>query len=248
MNKKCFTLPVFLVIPVLIFMLVSCDNGNPSNNNNEETVSDIDGNVYTTVKIGNQIWTVENLKTTKYNDGTDINHTIDNTEWNNDSSGAYCYYSNDSATNAVKYGALYNWYAVGTGKLAPAGWHVPDSADWDTLMNYLIANGYNWDGTTTYNGIAKSMVAKTDWDTSSIEGTPGNDLSLNNSSGFSALPGGYRFNDGDFGYQVSIGFWWSATEYDASDAYSSALVYNNVYLYRSNDNKEYGHSVRLVKD
>ncbi len=159
-------------------------------------IGDIDGNGYHIVKIGNQVWTVENLRTTRYNDGTAIPYVTDNSAWANLSTPGYCYYGNDSAANAVKYGALYNWHAVNTGKLAPEGWHVPTDAEWDTLQNYLIANGYNWDGTTTGNKIAKSMAAKTDWNSSSTAGAPGNDVQSNNSSGFSALPGGYRYNNG----------------------------------------------------
>ncbi len=213
-----------------------------------DSVADIDGNVYHIVKIGNQSWTVENLRTTRYNDGASIPHITDNTSWINDSSGAFCYYNNDSATNAVKYGALYNWYAVNTGKLAPAGWHVPDSADWDILQNFLIANGYNWDGTTTGNKIGKSMAAKTDWASSSTSGAIGNDLTKNNMSGFSALPGGYRGTNGN---SVGIGQysdWWSTTEHNASNANYCNLNYLNDHLGGTYLVKECGFSVRLVKD
>jgi len=212
------------------------------------TVTDIDGNVYQTVKIGNQVWTVENLRTTRFNDGAAIPEVTDNSAWSNLTTPGYCYYSNDSAANAVKYGALYNWYTVNTGKLAPAGWHVPTDAEWDTLQNYLIANGYNWDGTTTGNKIAKSMSAKTDWNLSSTAGTPGNDMQSNNSSGFSALPGGCRLNYGSFNSQGNYGLWWSATEYLASYAYYRYLFYVSGDLNRHNYNKEYGFSVRLVRD
>jgi len=106
---------------------------------------------------------------------------------------------NNNTTNAdsiKKYGALYDWYAASptnVKKIAPAGWHVPSDAEWDTLQNYLTAKGYNRDGTTTGNKIEKALAAKTDWVTYSTNGTIGSDLSKNNSSGFSALPGGYRF-------------------------------------------------------
>ena len=115
----------------------------------DSTVKDADGNVYTTVKIGNQVWTVENLRTTKYNDGSAIPLVTDSAAWVNLTTPGYCYYNNTTNADSIKkYGALYNWYAVDTKKLAPAGWHVPTDAEWDTLQNYLIANGYNWDGTT----------------------------------------------------------------------------------------------------
>src|SRR4030043_168747 len=127
------------------------------------TVTDADGNVYQTVKIGNQVWTVENLRTTKYDDGSAIPLVTDSAAWAALTTPGFCYYNNTTnADNIKKFGALYNWHAVNTKKLAPKGWHVPTEAEWITLENYLIANGYNWDGTKTENKIAKSMAAKTD--------------------------------------------------------------------------------------
>ena len=160
-----------------------------------------------------------------------------------------CWYDNDSASNHATFGILYNWYAVNTGKLAPAGWHVPDTAEWNTLENYLIANGCNFDGTTTGNKIAKSMAAQTDWYTGTTTvGAIGNYLSKNNSSGFSALPGGCRNYDGDFLYLSSYCAWWSATETDASWACYRDLPYYLEYLFRSNTEKRRGFSVRLLRD
>ncbi|MDD4729737.1 MAG: FISUMP domain-containing protein, partial [Dysgonamonadaceae bacterium] len=123
---------------------------------NPVTVTDIDDNVYHTVTIGTQVWMVENLKTTKYNDGTSIPLVSDGTAWSNLATPGYCFYNNDAA-NKSTYGALYNWFTVNTNKLAPTGWHVPTDAESTTLENYLIANGFNYDGTTTGNKIAKSM-------------------------------------------------------------------------------------------
>ena len=100
-------------------------------------VVDIDGNVYHTVTIGTQVWMVENLKTTKYNDGTAIPLVTDNTAWGALTTPGYCWYNNDSATYKNTYGALYNWYAVNTGKLAPTGWHVPTDSEWTVLTTYL---------------------------------------------------------------------------------------------------------------
>ncbi len=212
------------------------------------TVIDIDGNVYRLVRIGTQLWTVENLKTTRYNDGTPIPLVTDSTAWADLTTPGYCWYNNDSALYANKYGALYNWYAVDTKQLAPAGWHVPDMEDWNNLEIYLIANGYNWDGTTTGNKIAKSMAAKTDWNSSVTAGHVGNDLSSNNSTGFSVLPGGYRYGNGGFYGIGGGGDWWSATELDASTAYGRDLYYYVYYLFRSSNFKGYGFSVRLLRD
>ena len=100
-------------------------------------VQDIDGNNYLTVTIGTQIWMAENLRTTKYNDGTAIPLVTDNTTWANLTTPAYCWYNNDAKTNGSTYGALYNWYSVNTKKLCPTGWHVPNDTEWTTLTTYL---------------------------------------------------------------------------------------------------------------
>jgi uncharacterized protein (TIGR02145 family) len=196
--------------------------------------------------IGNQEWTLTNLKTTKLNDGTAIPNVTDNTAWVLLTTSGYCWYGND-ISNTEKYGALYNWYTVNTGKLAPQGWRVPDTTDWNTLETYLVANGYNYDGTTTGNKIAKSMAAGM-WTSSTSTGAIGNNLGLNNKSGFSALGGGGRGNGGSFNDQSGVGSWWSATEYAASYAHRRYLHYDNTPLYPGGEEKRYGFSVRLVRD
>jgi uncharacterized protein (TIGR02145 family) len=211
-----------------------------------ETLTDQDGNTYSTVVIGTQVWTVENWRSTKYNDRTDIPYVAGD-EWGELTTGAFCYYENDS-TNKAKYGALYNWYAVNTGRIAPEGWRVPTYDDWTALENYLRANGFNWDGTTSGNKIAKSMATKTDWDTSSKAGGIGNDLSKNNASGFSALPGGSRSYEGIFAYLNLSGYWWSATESDATCAWGLNLIYARENLDVDCIPKSNGFSLRLVRD
>jgi uncharacterized protein (TIGR02145 family) len=217
----------------------------------DEPVTDIDGNVYQTVRIGNQVWTVENLRTTKYNDGSAILLVTNASEWYNLSTPGYCYYNNTTNTDSIrKFGALYNWYTVNPSnskKVAPAGWHVPTDVEWDILRNYLIAIGYNWDETTEDNKIAKSMAAKTDWVTNTRPGTIGCDLTKNNKSGFSALPGGFRYYDGTFYYQSTEGCWWSATASDATYTWYRFLGYDNVDLFRYFSNNGCGYSVRLVR-
>ena len=214
-----------------------------------EPITDADGNVYQAVTIGKQVWTVENLRTTKYNDGTAIPLVTGDTAWKNLRTPGYCYYNNTSNADSIKkYGALYNWYAVDTKKLAPKGWHVPTYAEWTILENYLIANGYNWDGTTAVNKIAKSMAAKTDWRTAADAGDIGNDLTKNNRSGFSALPGGFRGDNGYFRVIGLYGYWWSATEIGASDAYFRYLGFGDAHLYRDGIRKSCGFSVRLLRD
>lgn len=191
-------------------------------------VTDIDGNIYKTVKIGNQIWMAENLKTTRYNDGTPIPNVTDNNEWSNLTTGAYCYYDNDYSNNTI-YGKLYNWYAVETGKLAPKGWHVPTDAEWTTLTTYL-------GGESLAGGKMKSMQF---WKWPNT--------GANNFSGFTGLPAGTRHSDGTFngvGYGAII---WSSTKSSMYGAWNRFLHYHDSMVRFSND-KEYGYSVRCIKD
>jgi uncharacterized protein (TIGR02145 family)/uncharacterized repeat protein (TIGR02543 family) len=215
------------------------------------TVTDIDGNVYHTIRIGTQTWMVENLKTTKYTDGTSIPLVTDNTAWGGLTTPGYCWYNNDEPTYKSTYGALYNWYTVNPAnlkKIAPAGWHVATDAELTTLENYLIANGYNWDGTIVGNKIAKALAAKTIWNKSTVAGAIGNDMITNNKSGFSALPGSYRSQVGSFILLGILGCWWSSTEGDASYAYSRYLDCGKEILGRYCDLKGCGLSVRLLRD
>jgi uncharacterized protein (TIGR02145 family) len=196
------------------------------------TLTDPNGNTYTTVRIGTQTWTVENLKTTKFNDGTAIPQVTEKTAWSTLTTPGYSWYGNDEAANKATYGALYNWYAVNTGKLAPAGWRIPTKADLATLTAYL-------EGDSLAGGKIKE-TGTLHWQTPNTAAT--------NSSGFSALPGGMRHEDGTFYYQREFGCWWSATEYTGSFAHGCDLGYNRGSLHRSNYPKGYGHSVRLVSD
>jgi uncharacterized protein (TIGR02145 family) len=217
------------------------------------TVTDADGNVYQTVKIGNQEWTVENLRVTKYNDGSPISLDTSRATWNNATIPKFCYYITNT-DSIKKYGALYNWYVVNpanTKKIAPAGWHVPSDSEWTVLENYLVLNGYNWDGTRdtaqSYK-IAKALATKTDWYTYSTIGAIGCDLTLNNSSGFSALPVGNRYGNGAYEIPDVNTYWWSATENDASNAWFRQLVYIQEDPSRFYKEKCCGFSVRLVRD
>ena len=215
--------------------------------NSESTITDLNGNVYHTVNIGTQTWMVENLKTTQYNDGTDIPLVTDNTAWSSRSTGAYCWYNNDPETYKDKYGALYNWYTVKTGKLAPIGWHVATDGEWSTLESYLIANGYNYDGSTSGTKYAKSLAATTDWTTSTTLGAIGNDLTKNNSTGFSAFAGGWR-NVNGFDLAGGIGWWWSSTE-SFGGAWMRGMFSYQSNMFRLIDDVGWnGLSVRCVRD
>jgi len=213
------------------------------------TVTDLDGNVYHTINIGTQTWMVENLKSTKFRTGESISNILDNT-WGTVSYSAWSDYNNNSS-NGDKYGRLYNWYAVVDNRnIAPNGWHIPSSAEWNTLSEYLIRNGYNFDGTTTDNKIAKSLSSKDNWLSSSIIGTIGNNPALNNSSGFNALPGGSRYSDGN-SYSIGLsGYWWSSTSYNIRNAYFMSIFYDALFMNLDNFEgyKQNGFSVRCLKD
>lgn len=218
----------------------------------DEPVTDIDGNVYQTVRIGDQVWMAENLRTTHYNDGTPV--TLDTSIWTYPKTERYCYYENTTNPDSIKkFGALYTWQAVDTKKLAPSGWHVPSYDEWETLKNYLIIKGYNYDGTVSGNKIGKSLAAKEDWIASTNKGAIGNDLSKNNITGFSAYPGGIRCYDGYFEDIGERTCFWSSTDCDSVHpwhmyAYYTYLDYNNGYLFGSNFHRGCGLSVRCVQD
>jgi uncharacterized protein (TIGR02145 family) len=231
----------------LFIIPMSCSKPKEEETNISNTVIDKDGNVYKTVTIGTQVWMAENLKTTTYKDGAAIPLVIDNTAWGNLITPAYCLYNN-ATTMKDTYGALYNWYTVNTGKLCPTGWHVPSDAEWTTLTTYLTNNGYGYQG----NGseIAKSMASTSGWLVlNSSAGYPGNNPPSNNSSGFSALPGGYRYSRlGPFGYIGYDGYWWSSLESSTTHAWHRSMFVDSSELYRGSNYKQYGFSIRCLKD
>ncbi|HOU97032.1 MAG TPA: fibrobacter succinogenes major paralogous domain-containing protein [Bacteroidales bacterium] len=256
MKKRKHFIQLLLIVGLLFALATACDKTDDPDGDfpSAGTVKDIDGNKYNTVKIGNQVWMVENLKTTKYNDGTQIPNLSDDNQWLV-TTDAYCNYDN-LESNAATYGRLYNGYAVKTGKLAPAGWRIPNDADWIILRNYLIANGYNFDGTKDEDKVAKSLCAKTNWALSSEPGTPGAAPENNNRTGFTALPGGYRYvifgnnPEAHFSGIGKYGEWWSTTELDKGGGYGRLweLKYNHDYLDGYRTDMVCGHSVRLIKD
>ncbi|MDX9782970.1 MAG: FISUMP domain-containing protein [Bacteroidales bacterium] len=212
------------------------------------TIVDADGNVYNTVQIGNQVWTVENLKTTKYNNGNSIPNLVKPIDWAYATKGAYCNYNN-LESNADIYGRLYNWHAVSTGKLAPSGWHVATDNDWLILESYVGANRYILDTTKLGTTIAKLLCAKTNWPYGYSNGAPGTYPQYNNGSGFSALPGGLRYSHGEFAEIERYGYWWTSTQTNSDYARHRYLLFCNSDLLRlPGHNKLCGFSVRLVKN
>jgi uncharacterized protein (TIGR02145 family) len=193
---------------------------------------DIDGNLYNSITIGSQIWMVENLMTTKFNDGSDIPLVEDAGAWSVLNAPGYCWYNNDEATNKNLYGALYHWLTGNTGKLCPTGWHLPSDAEWTILTDYL--------GGEDLAGEKLKESGTTHWASPNTGAT--------NETGFSALPGGYRAIDGSFDKIGNNGFWDSSTEYNTSNRYGRVMSYDSSNVYRARLGKRRGLSVRCIKD
>lgn len=208
--------------------------------------TDGDVNNYPIVKICNQVWMAENLKTTKYNNGTSIPYVTDNPEWANLATPAYCWWEND-LTNKNIYGALYNWYSVATGNLCPNGWHVPTGGDFQELEDYLE------DRYGSIFDIVKPLGSTSGWKEWPYEADViGYNQEENNDTGFSALPGSARMENGKFGdFEVRKvkGRWWSSTEHSHPwAAMRRGLDYNSVNFFWQDYDKRYGFSVRCIKD
>ncbi len=207
------------------------------------TVTDIDGNVYHTVVIGHYEWMAENLKTSFYNDGTKIPNITESIAWTGLSTGAYCWYNNDSS-NAKIYGALYNWYAVNTGRLCPEGWRVPADGEWQFLEGYTDSQ-FGIGDTVWEKSAGRGhdagfrLKAKSGW---SSEGNGSDDF------GFSALPGGERCSNGRFFIASRSGFWWSRTAYGESGAWYRNMIYGMEDMFRNTHPKWMGFSVRCLRD
>jgi len=218
-----------LLLTVLILQ-VSCQK----DEDNKQTVTDIDGNVYHTVTIGTQVWMVENLKTTKYRNG-DLIGTTTPASLNiiDESTPKYQWAYDSNEINVATYGRLYTWYAVtDSRKVCPVGWHEPSDADWTELTDYLGGEGVA--------GGKLKETGTTHWDSPNTGAT--------NETGFSALPGGYRTFYGSFDLIGLYGYWWSAAEYDAALAWDRDIYSGNAYVDRDSYGKEIGGSVRCVRD
>jgi uncharacterized protein (TIGR02145 family) len=201
------------------------------------SLTDIDGNAYSMMVIGTQCWMAENLKTTKYKNGTPVDYPgDDNTAWNNNTNGAYAWYNNDISWKD-SYGAMYNWHAVmNPNKLCPEQWHIPSHDEWTVLIDYL-------GGEFVAGGKLKSTRTDPDphprWDNPNVGAT--------NEANWSGLPGGYREHLGGYFYLGSFGVWWTSTEIGGSLAWSQFIVNSGPSVINNNDFfKGYGLSVRCV--
>ena len=193
-------------------------------------VTDVDGNIYPTVTIGSQVWMGENLKTTRQNDGSAITLVTEKSIWGSYNSPGYCWYDNNESVNKDLYGALYNWWAVNTAKLCPAGWHVPSNEEWNALISYL--------GSTTVGLKIKDGEAgdRCSWAPST------------NETGFTALLGGDRRYDGTFENILYSSRWWSSDMLSSTSAWSFGLDNCSLGLEQGNRGKYHGFSVRCIMD
>jgi len=208
----------------------------------QQTFTTASAAILPSVTIGTQVWTTQNLSVARYRNGDLIPQVTEPNQWSELTTGAWCWYNNDSATYAATYGRLYNWYAVNDPRgLAPQGWHVPSDGEWNKLVKYLDAGA-----DTTCQGCHQSsiaggaMMSTTGWSAPNIE-------EATNSSGFAGIPGGCRYDGGSFANIGNTGYWWSSTEYFTPIAWYHYLYYNS-NVYRFNNTKTLGLSVRFVKD
>jgi len=204
-------------------------------------LADIEGNLYNVVTIGTQVWMAENLRTATLSDNTPIPNITDNTQWSTMATMAYSWYNNDIANKPV-YGALYNWFTVNTAILCPTGWHVPSETEFGTLEAYLgmsptdIANSWAWRGTDQ----GTRLKSTSGW---------GAGMNGTNTTGWTALPGGYRYAvDGTFNNYPDLAYWWSSTELDATTAWYRRLDGNQAGIYKAAVFKIGGKFVRCLKN
>ena len=241
-------LNILLILSIPIITNFACKK-DPASSNDDLSITDIDGNTYTSVIISNQEWMAENLKVTHYRNGDAIPEVTDNSQWTNLSNGAYCVhnYFDDIET----YGLLYNWYAVNDSRnIAPTGWHVPTDEELKQLEIYLgmsqaEADNFGWRGTDAGGKLKEEGT--THW----MEPNTG----ATNEAGFSVLPGGYRsYDNGTFANIGYKAYFWSSTEADSNvwgseiGVWSRILSYSQSAIYRNEYSKQDGFSVRCVKD
>ncbi|HFG1537790.1 fibrobacter succinogenes major paralogous domain-containing protein [Flavobacterium psychrophilum] len=227
-------------IATIAMFATSCSKSDDNDSNQIQpspittTISDVDGNNYNTITIGTQVWMKENLNVSKYRNGDIIPQVQDPNQWQNLTTGAWCYYANQSSYGLV-YGKLYNWYAVNDSRgLAPQGWHIPNNDEWNLLNAFLEA--------TSLSGGKLKESGTAHWLSPNAGAT--------NESNFTGLPSGYRVNVGSFENIGKECYWWSSKQPATytSEASNYKLTYNYAYFLNRYYYKEYGFSVRCIKD
>ena len=235
MQKYYFTITLILG---LIIGITSCTKDESTTQNQvvaRPTVPLQDGEV----RIGTQVWMTKNLNVSRYRNGDPIPQVTNQTQWDNLTTGAWCYYNNNPANGTI-YGKLYNWYAVNDPRgLAPQGWHVPSDTEWTILTNFL--GGLDMAG-GKLKAIGTLEGGTGLWGVPNVEGT--------NTSGFTGLPGGFRYYNGPISFYLisTAGYWWSSSEYEISNAWSRYVDTNTSYTFEEHYGKLTGFSVRCVKN
>jgi uncharacterized protein (TIGR02145 family) len=195
-------------------------------------VTDSEGNTYKTVRIGDQTWMAENLKTTEFSDGTSIPVVSDTSAWSALVSPGVCWYNNKGDSIREIYGALYNFYAAASGKLCPSGWHVPSDVDMQMLLNFL--------GDTLTGGGSLKEKGTAHWKTPNTGAV--------NNTGFTALPAGIRYFEGSFSSLSWFTSFWSSTEYDTGKGWYLRLYYGDAAAQMNTASKKDGFSIRCMKN
>jgi uncharacterized protein (TIGR02145 family) len=237
---------IYLVVGVLLLCSCKKESSNTSTNSTNTAtssiakygngVTDIEGNKYKTTIIGKQEWMVENLKVSKYSDGTNITNGTDNIVWNNNENGAWCHYDKDISNN-LKYGKLYNWNVTnptmnGNKNVCPTGWHVPSKEEWIILSDYL-------GGEDVAGGKMKEV---------GVENWKSPNTKAENTSLFTALAGGWRQSSDNFNEAKSRGFWWSSTKSSQYMGFSESLNAYSGKTFINDYPMDYGLSIRCLKD
>ena len=232
MKHKAILKHSFLILGLFVLLMFGCKKKERSPNKASGTLTDINGNIYHTVTIGTQVWTVENLKTTKFRNGDSVPNVTGVSQWSFSTTNGWCYYDNNK-DNASIYGRLYNWFAITDSRnIAPSGWHVPTDTDWQKLIDYI-------GGKETAGGKLKETDT-IHWESPNRNAT--------NAYGFTALPGGGRTDYGNFNAIRTAGGWWSSTAYDSTGAWQWSIYNSGGYGTRYPVAKCAGLSVRLVMD
>lgn len=241
-NSKTF---IFLVL----ILIIGCKK---ETENSQMILTDIDGNMYKTITLGTQTWMAENLRVTRYRNGDSIGTTVPlHKDISLEINAKYQWVYDGKEDLAATYGRLYTWYVATDERcLCPDGWHLPSDSEWTVLEDYLISNGFNYDGSIEGNKIAKALASDTGWAKGTNAGAVGNTDYENyrNITGFSAVPGGFHYRFGSFNSKDALGYYWSSNTGEYSGGIFRLFYYNNAYVTRGDFGKSNGYSVRCLKD
>jgi uncharacterized protein (TIGR02145 family) len=216
------------VLGVSLYFFSSCSKSDSP----PPPVTDTEGNTYKTVRIGEQTWMAENLRTAKFSDGIAIPVVSDPLAWSALDTPGLCWYNNDGDSIREIYGALYNFYAVASARLCPDGWHVPSGDDYQKLRDFL--------GDTLVAGGSLKEAGTLHWEAPNTGAV--------NSTGFNALPAGIRYFEGSFSSLSCFTSFWSSTEYDNAKGWYLSLYYSDASLMMNKISKRDGFSIRCIKD